>query len=519
MKKNLLFALILVGFLPLGMAQSPDTAPGLTWSIALPEPNGDPCSASAGQETEVLAVVVANDGFIYTGERCKTIGGTTDSFVIRRISSSGLVIWTERIVSGVAGGSATLQSLSADPANRLWVWYTDSTQTTYPGLLVVKDHEGNTDLVKSNADFIVSPSVRRTSFEEVNATIFRAYAAGASYRIGYECASLSACTELYELSGDPAGSAHHAAPYIDRLYHIDLFAPTDTIASIVNQATGAVLDSETVGSMTVQESDRNRGWYNPGTDTFALAFPRQIAGVYRPYYLEFNATTLAVVRNIEPTDAFIFGYSESFVQDNIIDGDGNVFACGYTTGGAFGHNNYLMKFNATAFMGQRWNITWSNSAGSNFEMAAACDLAPDGSIYVGSFSCTAVALTGCTSELRKYAGAATSRSLQGLYIPPSQIVTPPATPTGGPIVDIVDFFNDAWGFDGSWLFGVAVTGMFIWPARNAKTLYIAIMAFLGVGVSVAIGFFPFWLVFVLIFLVIAVAGSRLFSDNEDSGSD
>jgi hypothetical protein len=518
MKKFLFWTIVIATLaVPIANAGDPDTAPSVTWTTTLPEPNGDPCNSSVGQGTENLAVVVSQDGFIYTGERCKTSGGTTDSIVIRRVTSSGVILWTQRIVSGVAGGSTTLQSLSVDPAGRLWIWYSDSTQSTYAGMLVVKDTDGNTDLVKSNADFIQSPSVRRTSFEEINATIFRAYSAGGAYRIGYECPALDSCTELYELSGQPAGSAHHAAPYYDRLFHIGLMTPTDAAATIVNQVSGAILDTETVSGMTTQESDRFRGWYNPSTDTFAAAFPRQTAGAYRPYYVEFNATTLALVRNIEPTGSLIFGYSEAFVSDSIIDGDGNVFVCGYTTGGAFGQNSYLSKYNSTSFMGRRWNITINDSAGG-FETPGACDLGPDGSIYIGTYSCVPSGSTGCTSTLRKYAGIATSREPQELYLVPGSGGSTSTAPGSGNFAsNAVSYCSDQWGFDCGWLFSFAILGVVLIALKDARTLIIVILAFLLVIGFVTMGWLEEWVILALVFITIVFAGVQIFGDKGEGG--
>lgn len=84
----------------------------------------------------------------------------------------------------------------------------------------------------------------------------------------------------------------------------------------------------------------------------------------------------------------------------------------------------------------------------------------------------------------------------------------------GPISQAVQFFNLNWGFDGSWLFGIAIVAICIWPfaKKGSNTLVIAIMALLGVGLAFVMGLFPVWLIFVLIFLIIAVGSHRMLQD-------
>lgn len=487
---------------------APDTPPGLTWKISLPEPDGNVCNAHVGLQTELLRTVVANDGFIYTGEHCRVPAATTDSFIVRRISPDGVIMWTHRTVSGVAGGATALQSLSTDPANRVWVWYTDTTQTVCCTVLVVRDTAGDAVFSKSNADFTQPFTIRRTAFEEINATVYHAYAAGDSKRVGYQCTSLTECTELYELGGAPSGAPTHAAPYLDTLYNFDLVSGPNSVATIVNQATGIVEDTENVAKTIAAEPDSQRAWYNPSTDTLAVGYPGGTVGTVRPNYMEFNSTTLALVRDVQPTEAIINTYTATVPSDTIIDGDGNLFVCGEATS-ASASDGFLAKYNTTAQLGMRWNITWGEVSSTNLELGNACDLSPDGSIYVGARFCSS-GTSQCQSTLRKYAGAATSRKLQGIYVIPDGS-SPTATIAPG-ADGALGFrsFCEGIGFSstpGKFLCGliIVISGTFIMAAatrdlnRNAT---LALTAITGFGLIIFVTVVELWPFYTSIIMII-----------------
>lgn len=87
----------------------------------------------------------------------------------------------------------------------------------------------------------------------------------------------------------------------------------------------------------------------------------------------------------------------------------------------------------------------------------------------------------------------------------------PATNTGNPIGSLVNYFNTSWGFDGTWLFGImtVIIVMAGFVAFGRTPVMLGIGAFLGVGTSVTLGFFPVWVLFVLIFLLLAFVGTML----------
>lgn len=483
---------------------APDTPPGLTWEIGLPEPPTDTCNQFSPQETQIRSVRVGKDGYIYTAEACNE--NPTDSFVVRRITPSGGIVWTQVFDQPLQ--DLSFSSIDVDPDNRVWVWYDDPGQETQTRFLAVFDKFQTLDFVQSNAQFSNSNSVGRTSFEEIDADTFRAYAGGAASRIAYECTSKTSCTKLYDLGGNPGAAAYHASPYFDTLYGWDgNIGGSVSQVSIVNQASGLFDDTEQAPFAGAD----GRLFYNPSTDTLAMGYGKVISGQFTNQYMEWNKTTLASVRDVTPIEDRPNGPAGGLTVplDTFIDGEGSAFYCGLTQSGT-DSLSYLAKFNTTVNMGQRWNITYSKVSGlGNQDTARSCDLSPDGSIYIGTEYCQSLD-SQCSSVLRKYAGAAVGREQDTIF----EGYTSSSTTTGpigeGPIADMVDFFNDAWGFDGSWLFGLAIVGMVVFPARNARPLYVALMAFIGVGICVALGLFPMWLIFVLVFLVIAVAGFRMF---------
>lgn len=98
--------------------------------------------------------------------------------------------------------------------------------------------------------------------------------------------------------------------------------------------------------------------------------------------------------------------------------------------------------------------------------------------------------------------------------------------TGNPISNAKEFFQDSWGLSadiGNWLFGLVIIGLIIggFARISATPFMLALGALVGVGVALAFGFFPLWLLFVLIFLIIAFAAYALFERGvaAESGGD
>lgn len=94
---------------------------------------------------------------------------------------------------------------------------------------------------------------------------------------------------------------------------------------------------------------------------------------------------------------------------------------------------------------------------------------------------------------------------------------PPNQNTNNPLGQIIGNLNDSWGLDFSILFGIAVVGMVaVAFARVSKTpLLIAIGAFLGLIAANQFGLIPNWVIYVVLFIIVAVAGVTMFERKKD----
>lgn len=84
----------------------------------------------------------------------------------------------------------------------------------------------------------------------------------------------------------------------------------------------------------------------------------------------------------------------------------------------------------------------------------------------------------------------------------------------------VAMLQEAWGFSAgslNWLLGIMVVGLVAvsFARVNRTPLMVAIGGMLGVGLALFFGFFPLWLLVLMAFLIIAVAGNRLFGGGRD----
>lgn len=504
----LAYCLALVA-LPISVEGAPDTPPSMVWELTLPEPSGDPCNAFSDHQSVIQHVRVGPDGYIYTGEYCNE--ASTDTFLIRRVAPNGVIIWTSHFTQSTV--DLSLQSIAVDPDNRVWIWYDDPAQAVQTRFLAVVNKNQGVDFTESNGGFSNSNSITSTSFEEISATSFRAYAGGPAARIAYSCTAQTVCTQLYDLSGQPGTDTHHAAPYFDTLYGFDGNTGSgDGAVSIVNQDTGTLLDTETVSGFAATGAQGNL-YYNPTTDALGMPYGKT-SGTFQNQYLEWNKTTLATIRDVSPIEPRTYPYDTNVPTDGFIDGDGSAFYCGAAQTGGVSWDSYLAKYNTTSQMGMRWNITISKVASTNRDMVNSCDIAPDGSIYIGIEACSNGS-TECSSYLRKYGGAL-GRSPQTIF---TQYTGGSATPSAAPgniVRTASDFCSDAWGFDCDWLFAMAIVGIAVVASRHAHVLVIATVLFLALGVSTLMGVLPEWVMFVFVFLVIVFAGVKLFGGNGDS---
>lgn len=89
---------------------------------------------------------------------------------------------------------------------------------------------------------------------------------------------------------------------------------------------------------------------------------------------------------------------------------------------------------------------------------------------------------------------------------------PPNQNTNNPLGQIIGNMNESWGLDFSILFGIGLVGMVAvaFARVNRAPLLIAIGSFLGILAAVQFGLFPEWIIYVILFIIIAVGGVTLF---------
>lgn len=357
----------------------------------------------------MVDIATTDNGFTYALIHCRAgaAGDEDDGYVIFRFTSTGSMVWGIPVIPAASGTNSYIpSSVDVDPANRAWVWY------DVDGALTYLDVWG-TDGVKDWDDiesFTSAIGITRTTFEELNATSFNAYAGGPGARVGFTCTDVLDCPTTFELVGNPGiENVHYAGPYWDALYGEDTNnGGGASEVYIVNRDTGAILTSAT--HITGGPA---KVWFNPPTDQVGLPYGVS-SGTVNPRFAEYNKTTLANTRDIEPIEANVYTYDQNAVQDAFIDGAGSVFYCGLAQTPAVKIDSFLSKFNSTVNMGMRWNITIDKVITTNFERAISCALGHDGSVFVGLRVCDASDAT-CEAYVRKYAGAGIAREPQNVF--------------------------------------------------------------------------------------------------------
>lgn len=489
---------------------APDTPPTMSWELALPEPSPDLCDGVAGNTGRIVQIATGHDNAIYTQELCD--GSVKDRVIVRRIASNGVILWTHIFENGL---SVTPMSIAADPDNRVWVWNNDATQATQTRILSVWDSNEDLAFVKSNAQFTNSNTVTTMSFKEVDADSFIAYAGGPSARMLFTCDVPTTCEIVTDSAATLGYKPHYAGPYNDTLYGSDFDDGSgQAIVARFSTTTAGHVDSQNLGVLTACCADITSPWYNPSNDLISYPIGKITGGAYENFYYEVDRETSTTVRGISPIESRVFGYTLSVPFQAFVDGAGSVFYCGSSESGT-AIDGYVAKYNSTVNMGMRWNISLSKQASTNQESVTSCAMSRDGSIYAGLYSCANID-TQCSSYVRKYASAASARSLQGIF---EGYTNGGATPTGGAgniVRTASDFCSDAWGFDCDWLFAMAIVGIAVVASRHAHVLVIATVLFLALGVSTLMGVLPEWVMFVFVFLVIVFAGVKLFGGNGDS---
>lgn len=305
--------------------------------------------------------------------------------------------------------------------------------------------------------------------------------------------------------------------------HRAVFYPTQATPSLVacngqsptascfkiNVATGAITTTTTAGNSAQRAPDS-------APEAYSGALALQIDGPTNDLvYSRWNITSFTrVVSGQQFTPNTISG-NPANAYDFDVDGIGNALICGlYTFGGnIFGFVGHFKQSNNT----QYWNNTLSLGTLQDTE-AQGCQFDYNGGHWVGG----SFVDTGNIPNifLRHYSGGEfTNPTAPSLVDDLSLGDQPPISNTANPIGFIVDYWETQWGFDGSILFGIACVGMvtvgFARIGKNPVPLLIGIGGLLGVILATVLGFFEEWVLFLVAFIIIAIAGNRLFSGNGD----
>lgn len=504
--------LVLLMLTPSGLA-APDTPPALTTTVTLGEPTAVTCTAAGDTATQLLTFTSDALGNIYTAESC---GTAPASIVVRKVLSTGVATWSKVFSCGI--NSCGLQGLAVDASDGIMVAYNNPSYATVAktDMTIMRASDGTALCSKSPEGmdpFTVALGGATTNPQgasrKVNASEYHYYFGGAT---GIQAvkrtviAGISVCSTVWGRSDLGADRGWSYNLVNTGLYVTDFQSPNEIIAAI-NLTSGATIASANAGTIG--------GFVAYVNSTGLRLLQAHLGAIPNPVhsYDEYNATTMGQTRdNVAVTENTIL-YSAAQRNLNLetwdMDISRNAFTCGRLAGVSSGNDAvlYISKYTMGAVSAQRWNITFAGNG-------CRAHISPDGSLWVGFYNIISP-LNNPQSYLRKYAGVATPRSRDS-YVAPDSGSTSTAAP-GNIIADIRNRLEENWGFDFGWLMGLGIVGLITWRVRRAAPLVIAILAFLGLGVAVRLDLLPEWILFVSVFIIIAVAGGRLFMDTNEDG--
>lgn len=182
--------------------------------------------------------------------------------------------------------------------------------------------------------------------------------------------------------------------------------------------------------------------------------------------------------------------------------DGNPLVCGKEFSGGehfFGRIDY----DADAF---EWYIKVSDEI-------EGCKLGMDGAVYIYG---EVAGASPADVYVKKYC-CITSETIHDLDVAQLDFGDDGGGDESGNTVRFaVDFCSDAWGVDCGWLFGLGIVGMVTVAFAGATRSPVAIAAAIVIGiiVSFGLGLFPIWVVFVMVLLMLLVAGVFFFGNGD-----
>lgn len=226
-----------------------------------------------------------------------------------------------------------------------------------------------------------------------------------------------------------------------------------------------------------------------------------------PAIMTFDRLTEAAFTTVDAavtvTENQIGAGTATTIVDFDLDAQDNLLVCG----AAAGTGGFIAKI-STQSNSQRWNITLPTGT-----TISACRFD-----YQGGFWVAGVNPTQTTGYMfvRRYVGG----DFATPAAPGAVGAVESTTPVGGgfnPINDAVTFTAEAWGMDESavgFMFGLAIVGMIVFRVKNGHPILIIILAIIAIGLAVKLNLFPVWLLLVIVFAILAFAGTALFTKSE-----
>lgn len=498
--------LALVSFVPQSSAQG---APTLTWSYVV-QPDGTNTNTRAmGISTYELAIDNSNN--IYASY-IRLSATSNDHGAIVSLSRLGALRWNHLDVQ--TGANVYLTPMNVDLAGR--VIYTKLTSTD--NIPIVRNP--NTGAIVSVGPDLVDLSPSLSESRSIDSVV------NGTGSINYLVVGPNRIVRLNDTMGTSGGynvgspQANPQTIYTDTNGFSYVMTGTGAANELnkINTTTGANVGGTTVpGTDELAGADRLVRKGQANTSLLYRVNPENSVPSTTITYDSWNVTSFGLITSaqaITPNQIYDGGFQDTNTESFDVDGSDNFLACGsYSAGGETrGWFARILTSNNT----MAWNVTLDLGT---FTTVSRClvDYNGDAVITIDSQSSGAPSATSPNRrfEVRKYSGG-------GFVGPAPRPGVTIEDGDGGPstgtnlLTNIVDFVGNAWGFDPSWLFGLAVVGMCVWPVKDSGPLVIAIMGFIGMGISVALDLFAEWVLFVVIFLIIAVAGHRMFNRGDDN---
>lgn len=525
MIKKFAIVLLFLMLLPVGSG-APDSQPSLEWDVTAAILNPD-CPGVV--QTRGNDLTTDLNGNVYILISCQG-SLKNDLVIIKYASATGAKIW-EYAISCINDLNCMPHGIAADSAGYIGVAYWDegSGAATRTMFRLIKQTTGETSCTvgaqgvtypngfTSDIGQMTSTQIARSLVAYKNTNSTTIYAIGGPS--GVAAVIVNTPTDCRELWTSTA-HGEYGLTYnrVTGLLTATTANPVNRIANL-NALSGAAGATQTSTVLTHYSSN------STGNTLWTMESLPSCPGS-GILFREYNATTLTSIRTVTPIENQIYDGATPLTtcvrvsEGWHIDGANSIFPCGLYEPGGVGSRPMAMKFNTTQLAGQRWNVTWSAAIVGidNGQVSKDCEISKFGALYVlwdDRQSAENV-------HVRKYTNAGTTIIRDTAYVLPGDTGGSGggagSCDTGNFIQCYKQFLDDSWGFDWAWLLGMIVVGITVFAVakRTNNTLVIAIFAFLGFGLAVFFELFPVWSMFVLVFLIIAVAASRLFGTDAEA---